>query len=291
MDYIAKMDRRLRQSLIFLLLLPLAVQAEWRFEMLHASRSPLSNPHDVKLSADARHLFVSDVGNDRVVVLDADTLQPVDQFGSDVLDGVHDIDFAADGRAYVADTHNGRVAIFDMQGTRGDLGAELSERLAGPEGVLVHPNGLVYVAGAWSNNVVAYRGPEVAFELRGLSAPHDLELAADGRIWLADAGNDRILLLSESLQIVRELSGSPYQFDGVRYLDVWPDGTLVAADKYSHTVKFIDPAGRLVATLGSGEPGRGVDVFKTPEGVDSAGDRLWISDSGNDRVVVYRVTR
>ncbi len=291
MGYIAGMDCRICHYLICLLLLAPAAQAQWQFELLHVSRTALSNPHDVKLSADARHLYVSDVGNNRIVVLDADTLQPLDQFGADVLDGVHDIDFAADGRAYVADTHNGRVAIFDMQGTRGDLSGELGERLSGPEGVLVHPNGLVYVAGAWSNNVVAFRGDEVAFELRGLSAPHDLELAADGRIWLADAGNDRVLLLSESLQIVGELSGAPYRFDGVRYLDVWPDGTLVAADKYSHTIKFIDPTGRLVATLGDGKAGRGDGVFTTPEGVDSAGDRLWLSDSGNDRVVVYRVTR
>lgn len=285
------MDKRLSRLLACLLLLPLAAQAEWRFEMLHASRTAMSNPHDVKLSTDSRHLYVSDVGNNRILVLDASTLEPVEQFGGDVLGGVHDIDFAADGRAYVADTHNGRIAIFDMQGTRGEFHGELDERLSGPEGVLVHPNGLVYAAGAWSNNVVAYRGDQVAFELRGLSAPHDLELAADGSIWLADAGNDRILLLDESLQIIRELSGPAYGFDGVRYLDVWPDGTLVAADKYSHTVKFIDGTGRLVATLGSGQPGRGAGVFTTPEGVDSADDRVWLSDSGNDRVVVYRITR
>ena len=256
-----------------------------------ASRTPLSNPHDIKLSPDSRFLYVSDVGNDRIVVLDAGTLEAVDQFGADVLGGVHDIDFAADGRAYVADTHNGRIAIFDMRGSRGELSGSLDERLSGPEGVLVHPNGLVYAAGAWSNNVVAYREDKVVFELRGLSAPHDLELAADGSIWLADAGNDRILLLDESLQIIRELSGPAYGFNGVRYLDVWPDGTLVAADKYSHTVKFIDATGALVATLGSGQPGHGAGVFKTPEGVDSADSRVWLSDSGNDRVVVYRVTR
>jgi streptogramin lyase len=150
---------------------------------------------------------------------------------------------------------------------------------------------MVYVAGAWSNNVVAFRGGEVAYELRGLSAPHDLEVAPDGRIWLADAGNDRILLLNESLEVISELSGPPFDFDGVRYLDVMPDGTLVAADKNSHTVKIIDPAGRLLATLGTGRPGKGEGVFRTPEGVDSAGDILWLSDSGNDRIVKYRIVR
>jgi sugar lactone lactonase YvrE len=178
-----------------------------------------------------------------------------------------------------------------MQGTRGELVGSLSERLSGPEGVLVHPNGMVYVAGAWSNNVVAFRDGKVAYELKGLSAPHDLEVAPDGRIWLADAGNDRILLLSGSLEVIGELSGPPFHFDGVRYLDVMPDGTLVAADKNNHTVKIIDPGGGLHATLGTGRQGKGEGVFRTPEGVDSADDILWLSDSGNDRIVKYRIVR
>ena len=272
-------------------LVALPAFGDWRFELLRGSETPLSNPHDVKLSADGRHLFVSDVGNDRVVVLDAQSLEPVDKFGDTTLGGTHDIDFDDRGRAYVADTHNGRIAVFEMQGTSGRLVDQLDERLSGPEGVLVHPNGRIYAAGAWSGNVVAFEGGRVIEELRGLSSPHDLELASNGGIWLADAGNNRVLLLDQRLKVEQELSGAPYAFNGVRYLDVWPDGTLVAADKYTHSIKFIDRNGTLVATLGDGSPGRGPGVFRTPEGVDSAGDLLWIADSGNDRIVLYRVRR
>ena len=268
-----------------------SVFAQWRFDLLAISTTPLSNPHDIKLSRDGTIWFVSDVGSGRVVALDSRTLEFVDAFGDDVLRGTHDIDFDEAGRMYVADTHNGRVAIFDINGTQGDLVDSWEERLSGPEGVLVHRNGLVYVAGAWSNNVVAYRDGVVAHELQGLSAPHDLEAAPDGRIWLADAGNDRLLLLTESLEIVDELSGPPFDFNGVRYLDVMRNGTLVAADKYSHSIKVIDPAGRLLTTLGTGEAGEGDGVFRTPEGVEIRGDMLWLADSGNNRVVRYRVLR
>ena len=261
------------------------------FAFEHASDVTLSNPHDVKLSADGRHLYVSDVGSGRVVVLDADTLQLRSSFGAGQLSGTHDIDFDPAGRAYVADTHNGRVAIFELQQDRAMLVGELRGPIAGPEGVLVHPNGMIYVAGAWSHNVVAFRDGEPVHSLHGLSAPHDLELAANGDLWLADAGNDRILRLSPTLQIVAELSGPAYAFDGVRYLDVLPDGALLAADKNSHTVKLIGRDGKLLARLGNGRAGRGPNVFTTPEGVDSSGDRVWISDSGNDRVVRYRVRR
>ena len=52
-----------------------------------------------------------------------------------------------------------------------------------------------------------------------------------------------MLLLSPDLEIKRELKGPPYNFDGVRYVDVLPDGTLIAADQKTHSVKFIGPDG------------------------------------------------
>ncbi|WP_078120038.1 NHL repeat-containing protein [Thiosocius teredinicola] len=264
---------------------------DWQFDFELASSTSLDNPHDIKLSPDRKHLFVSDVGNDRVVVLDATTLEFVEAFGEQELDGTHDVDFDDQGRLYVADTHNGRVAIYTLQGTRGTLSGELTGRMSGPEGVLVHPNGNVYVAGAWSHNVVAYRESQIVHELGGLSAPHDLELAGDGRLWLADAGNDRLLLLSEELEIVAEVRGEPFDFDGVRYLDVLDDGTVIAADKYTHSIKVIDAQRRLVATLGSGKPELGDGVFRTPEGVETDGDIVWFADSGNNRIVRYRYRR
>ena len=262
--------------------------AELSLEFLGASKVDLDNPHDVKLSPDGKYLFVSDVGNDRVAILDPISLELVAEFGSDHQSGTHDIDFDEGGRAYVADTHNNRVTIYEMSGVEATLVGELTDDIRGPEGVLVHPNGRIYVAGAWSDNVVAYEAGEVVAQLDGLSSPHDLELAPDGNIWLADAGNDRMLLLSPELEVKRELSHG-YDFDGVRYQDVLPDGTLIAADKNNHQVKFIGSDGDLILVLGTGSPEKGPGKFRTPEGVEVQGDTLWLSDSGNDRVVKYRI--
>jgi len=264
--------------------------AEPQFKYVAASSTALDNPHDLKLSPDGTKLFVSDVDNNRVVILDAISLEFLASFGADHQSGTHDVDFDKDGQLYVADTRNNRVTIYELQGTDARLIGELSENIRGPEGVLAHPNGRIYVAGAWSGNVVAYRDGKQVAELKGLSSPHDLELAPAGDIWLADAGNDRMLLLSQNLEILRELKGAPYNFDGVRYQDVLPDGTLIAADKYTHSIKFIAPDGALVKILGTGSRGKGPGVFTTPEGVETIGDILWISDSGNDRVVKYRMS-
>jgi len=253
------------------------------------SRVALNNPHDLKLSPDGQLLLVSDVGNNRVAILDPDSLKLVGEFGADHQAGTHDIDFDNNGLAYVADTHNNRVTIYRMQEMQAILIGELSASLRGPEGVLAHPNGRIYVAGAWSGNVVAFERGQKVGELTGLSSPHDLELAAGGNLWLADAGNDRILLLSPELVIKEELTREMYDFRGVRYLDTLQDGTLIAADKNTHSVKFIGADGTLRLQLGSGKAARGEYQFATPEGVEVLGDRVWISDSGNNRIVRYHL--
>jgi len=268
-----------------------ATAETFRIEFLGASTTDLDNPHDVKLGPDGKRLFVSDVDNNRVVVLDADSLALLDHFGSDHQGGTHDVDFDKDGRLYVADTHNGRVTIYEMAGNKGRLVGELSERIRGPEGVLVHPNGRIYVGAAWSNNLVVYENGKIVGEMGGLSSPHDVEMTPDGDIWLADAGNDRMLLLTPGLQIVKELSGPKYGFKGPRYQDVMPDGTLIVADKYTHSVKIIAPDGALLQVIGTGQAAKGPGKFTTPEGVEIKGDILWIADSGNDRIVKYRMTR
>jgi len=251
------------------------------------SNVPLSNPHDLKLSPDGRYLLVSDVGNNRIAILDPDSLVLLGQFGADHQSGTHDIDFDDRGLAYVADTHNNRVTIYRLQDKQATLIGELSEAVRGPEGVLAHPNGRIYVAGAWSGNVVAFERGEKVAELGGLSSPHDLELAANGDLWLAEAGNDRVLLLSPELVVKDDLSREKYGFRGVRYLDLLEDGTLIAADKDTHSVKFIGADGTLRLQLGNGRASRGDFRLTTPEGVEVRGNRVWISDSGNNRIVRY----
>ena len=280
---------RLIAACLGLLLTAASAHAQFTIQYLGASAVPLSNPHDLKLSPDGRMLFVADVGNNRVALLNPETLAMVGSFGADHQSGTHDVDFDAAGRVYVADTHNNRVTVYEMDGTNARLVDEIAGGFRGPEGVLAHPNGRVYVAGAWSGNVIAFQEGKPVAELTGLNSPHDLEVAPNGDIWLADAGNDRMLLLSQDLAILKEVKGKPYDFKGVRYQDVLPSGTVIAADKNSHRVLVFAPDGRFFFAVGSGKPGKGDNLFTTPEGVETDVTTVWISDSGNDRIVKYRM--
>jgi len=275
--------------LLFIFVMTAEAASEIKLTFQLGSTVSLKNPHDLKFSPDGKYLFVSDVGNNRIAILDPDSLDFIAEFGSDHQSGTHDIDFDANGHAYVADTHNNRVTIYKINDTQAELVGVLSQGVRGPEGVLVHPDGRVYVAGAWSGNVVVYADGKLVNEMTGLSSPHDLELNRAGDIWLSDSGNHRMLLLSPELKIKDELTPEEYDFNGVRYMDFLSDGTLVAADKNNHVIKFIGPDGKLLKVLGSGKPGKGPNLFVTPEGVEVRGNILWLSDSGNNRVVKYLV--
>ena len=286
------MKARILPTLVLALLGHIAATnaAPLQFELMAASAENLSEPHDIVLSPDGRYLFVADNGNNRVVVLDAATLDEAGSFGSGELAGPHDVVFAKDGRLLVADTHHHRIAIYELTGLEGRLVGSLQGRIRAPEGVAIHADGRVFATGAASGNLVVYDGASIVGEIGGFSSPHDVEFDASQNAWVADAANDRVVRLNAALEIDLVLKGSPYAFSGPRYLDFDSAGRVYVADKYNHQVKIISPGGELVHVLGSGEPGKGEGVFRNPEGVEIRGRDLWISDTYNDRIVLYRLT-
>ena len=287
------MKARILPTLIMALLCHIASTdaAPLHFELVAASAENLSEPHDIVLSPDGRYLFVADNGNNRVLVLEAATLDEAGSFGSGELAGPHDVVFDKDGRLLVADTHHHRIAVYEVMGTEGRLVGSLQGRIRGPEGVAIHADGRVFATGAASGNLVVYDGANVVGEIGGLSSPHDVEFDASGNAWVADASNDRVVRLNAALEIDLILKGSPYAFSGPRYLDFDSAGRIYVADKYNHQVKIISPDGKLMHVLGSGKPGKGEGVFRNPEGVEIRGQDVWISDTYNDRIVLYRLTK
>jgi DNA-binding beta-propeller fold protein YncE len=190
----------------------------------------------------------------------------------------------------VADTGNSRIAIFAVDGNGGTLVGAISGGARRPEGVDLHPDGRVLATGSSSGNLVAYREGEVVAQVGGFSSPHDVAVDASGNIWVADAGNDRVVKLSADLEPLLELSGEPYGFNGPRYLDFDAEGRLFVADKYTHSIKILGPDGEMLQVLGTGRAGEGTGAFDRPEGVEIRGRDIWFSDTYNDRIVRYRMS-
>lgn len=264
----------------------------FKAEFVAASEEVLSNPHDIDLSPDGKYVYVADLGNDRIAVLDAETLKLIGSIGEkDGLAAPHDAHVGPDGKLYVADTGNDRIVVYTLDGASGTKVGEIKGRIYAPEGVFAHSGGRVFATGAGSGNIVIYENGKVVAEAGGLSAPHDVISDRKGSFWVADAGNDRMVLMSNDLKVVKVLKGDAYKFDGPRYQDLTDDGLLIVADKNTHSVKVIGSDGGYRAVIGTGKRGKGPGVFTTPEGVVVRGDDLWLSDSGNNRVVRYRIMR
>jgi hypothetical protein len=124
----------------------------------------------------------------------------------------------AEGKLYVADTRNGRIAIYDAEGrflrafgqpslsndpnVIGELGV-----LREPWGVAVDQNGTIFVADTWHHRVQVFANdgtplrawgffeqaiPEVVGSAVGFYGPRDIKVDSTGRVFVADTGNKRV---------------------------------------------------------------------------------------------------
>lgn len=261
----------------------------FQLEFVAASPQIYAQPHDIVLSPDERRLYVADNNNNRIAVLDPDSLELVGTFGEGEIGAPHDVTFDATGRLLVADTNHSRIAIYDIMGAEARLVGELRGAIRRPEGVAVHRNGRVYATGAGSGNIEAFENGVSVAKANGLAAPHDVAVARDGTLWIADAGNDRLVHMTADLAVIKTVAGSPYDFNGPRYLDFDTAGRLYVADKYAHQIKVLAPDNTLLLTLGTGRGELGPDKFDRPEGVAIRGADVWFSDTYNDRTVRYRI--
>ena len=118
--------------------------------------------------------------------------------------------------------------------------------------------------------------------------PHDIEVDGKGRVIVVDPGNNRIQILDAGLRFVRALHGPTYDFNEPKYVAVDEQGWMFVADEYNSQIKILDDAYRLAGVIGTGAKGSGPGQFNQPEGVEVAGGRIWISDTYNNRIVLYR---
>ena len=280
-----------------LCLLAGVASAELRGTIVAESDRNFSQPHDVVLSPDGAFLYVADVGNDSIKVLDPETLATLGAFGADRLSGPHDVAFDRQGRLLVADTHNHRIAIYEVEGATGVYVDEIGDPLRKPEGVDVAADGTIYVTSASRHTVTKVRDGQILGSVGGAgsddnrySRPHDIEAAPDGRIVVADPGNDRLQVLDAGLDFVRAVGGPAFGFNEPKYFTIDDKGWIYIADEYNDRVVILDRDYSVRGVLPANPAESGDTALDHPEGAEIAGDRLWVSDTSRNRIVLYRLT-
>jgi len=234
-----------------------------------------------------------------------------------------------DGSVYVADslhhqiklvTPNGAVQLFAGTGNPGFIdGAAAGAQFNTPQAVVVdRARNVLYVADT-ANHVIRAIGPSgMVTTLAGSGRPEDhdatgvqagfkqpsgLAIDADGNLYVADTGNEKIRRVTPA-GVVTTVAGAGRPglvngfvngpagqalFNGPRGIAVAGGGVLYVADTGNHVIRKIENG--VVSTLaGTGHPGSvdgvtGVAEFQQPAALalDESGELL-IADSGNHRI-------
>ncbi|MGI9388865.1 MAG: Vgb family protein [Boseongicola sp.] len=256
-----------------------------------ASEPIFGDPHDLAIGPDGR-LYVADKLNARIAVLDPETLELLESLGDGFLPGVRDVSFGPNGAVALAVSGASAVAIYESLEVLGDP-PDIGISAPNTEGALYHSSGRIYAMASGIGVLARFEELEFVDAVEGHIGAHDIAEAPDGSIWVADNRLRRLVRYSQDLKQLQILDAAKFGFAGPRYLDVTDAGYLAIADQDAHRILLIDPkgpeGGTLLGVLGDGVPGIGPNKFDDPEGVAVDGNRYFISDSDNNRIVRYSV--
>ena len=253
-------------------------------------------PRGVFAGADNR-VYVADTFNHRIQVFDARG-EFLYAFGSE---GDGEIEFKEpndvlldfENRIIVLDTWNNRLQVFDNKGRfqtiwAGDVG------LYAPRAITCDPenqryyladtgNGRVRVLNATGELIASYgergEGPGRLNNPMGI-AYHD------GRVYVLDRNNNRVVVLDAS---ARYLSEFPLQLSGSQQVEpkiaATPDGRLLVSDVEGYRILILNRAGEMLGAIGTPQ------MFSGPAGigVSPSGSVAYVADVRAHRVAMVRL--
>lgn len=212
------------------------------------------------------------------------------------------VSIAPDGRVFVADTHYFRVIAYDPEGNElmrfGEMGRGPGQFIYTTD-VAFGPEGRLYVAEYGGNDRVQVfdeRG-NYLFEFGSfgpepgqLNRPQSLAFNADKtELFIADACNHRIAVHAPNGTFLRSFGAAGRNAGELTYpygLMMLPDGSLLVTEFGNNRLQRFDKNGKSLGIFGG--IGRGTGQLQYPWSLAGTGDRIFVLDSGNNRVQVIR---
>lgn len=184
-----------------------------------------------------------------------------------------------------------------------------------PFGIAVADDGTVYVSDAGESNRIRKISPEgIVTTLAGgsegfadgagpqasFNTPSAIAIDADGNLYVADTGNNRIRKINPE-GVVTTVAGdgtaghadgpaAQARFNGPIGVAVDANGNLYVADTYNDRIRKVSTDGQVATVAGAGQPGyadgsAATAMFDTPCGVVVTHDgSLIVADTGNRRL-------
>lgn len=259
-------------------------------EFIKATPDVFAHPHDLELDPSGRWVFIADTNHDDVKVIDAQSLEKVAVIGKGELNSPHDVHFDPDGQLLVADSGNDRIVIYELEGVNARFVRVLQEGMRSPEGVTSDANGHIYVASTGNHKILKFHNGKLIKSIGGRGdgklefvRPHDIERGSDGLLYVGDPGNRRIQVLTDSFNYHATLEDRQRPFAEPKYLALDGDWLFVA-DQQNNLLRIFNERRKEV-----GQIARTSDKqLNYIEGVEVRNGMIWISDTYNDRIVLFR---
>ena len=203
------------------------------------------------------------------------------------------------GNLYIADSHNHVIRRVDPKGIAstfagteaglaGDKGPATKAQLNLPQAVAIAEGGAVYISDSANSRIrrvlpdgaihtvagfgpgsgeggAGFSGDNGPAEKARLFSPTDLKFNSAGQLYLADAGNNRIRLITHGLILTIAGNGKPAfsgdngtatqaSFNTPAKVLPAPDGSLYIADRVNRRVRRIDRDGVVTTVAGAPAP-------------------------------------
>ena len=276
----------------------------------------LGNPQDVAVDSDG-NIYIADMPNNRIQKWAPNATVGVTVAGgngqggeANQLNNPYSVALDADGNIFIADTYNNRIQKWaagcanECSGVTvagGSSGSE-ADQLKLPLGVSVEANGDIYIADTNNNRIQKWalgattgtrvaggNGGDYATGADQLSFPRAVEVDADGNLYIADFGNNRIQKWAPGATTGETLAGGGAYGSGADQL-AYPSDVAIDANGDIYIVDMnnnrIQELVRRVTTVAGGNGGgANANQLRTPLGVAVDGDgNLYVADNENHRV-------
>jgi tripartite motif-containing protein 71 len=273
------------------------------------------NPYNVAFSPDGKTVYVSDIGNDRIVNFDIHTitLHPPagTPFGRRCQIPCPDAPASAGRFAFlrrVAVETNGYIIGGDLEGNQIQIFSPAGINMKQIGGIHSHPPGFTQVYGVTvgpDGTIYAVDRANQRMEMfssagsyitsggyRGVGAarvswPEAAAVAPDKTVWLADTRNARLEhwpanLSSTSVPSVGTKGKGLGQFNYMEGITVDSSGVVWVADTGNNRIQSYNPSNGTFVAIGSLGSGNG--QFNQPQGIAISATDIYVADTGNSRI-------
>jgi len=202
----------------------------------------------------------------------------------------------AEGSVYIVDTGNSRIVKFNKKGdyefALGGFGWE-TEQFDRPLDITVKTGLEVFVADFNNerierydknlNYISSFYSEETFSTNLQFGFPSGVDVSAQGELFICDNENNRILKLNtlgEPTLSFGDFNWGDGQLEHPAKVEISPGNLIYVSDQSANQVVVFDYFGNYVSRFGK-------KLLNKPKGMTWSQNKLFVADSGNDRMVVF----